>query len=66
MKTALNIPDDLVKRIDEYAAEKYINRTAAICVLISSALQGNDINKGLASMKDYAKILDKLDEETKA
>ena len=48
----INIPQDLLDRIDKYAAEKYINRTAAICVLLSNALQGNDINKSLAAFKD--------------
>lgn len=52
MRLNINIDDGLIKKVDEYAADKYINRTAAICVLLSNALQGNDINNGLASLKD--------------
>lgn len=55
MRINLNIDDELLAKIDEYAAEKYINRTAAICVLISDALQNNEVQKSvikIGSMKD--------------
>lgn len=55
MRINLNIDDELLTKIDEYAAEKYINRTAAICVLISDALQNNEVQKSvikIGSMKD--------------
>lgn len=52
MRLNIKVDDELIKKVDEYAADKYINRTAAICVLLSNALQGNDINKSLAALKD--------------
>lgn len=53
MRLNIKVDDELIKKVDEYAADKYINRTAAICVLLSNALQGNDINKSLAALKDF-------------
>lgn len=52
MRLNIKVDDELIKKVDEYAVDKYINRTAAICVLLSNALQGNDINKSLAALKD--------------
>jgi metal-responsive CopG/Arc/MetJ family transcriptional regulator len=62
MRVNINIDDELLSKIDDYAKDKYINRTSAICVLLSNALQGNDINKGLASLKDYRDMLVQLDQ----
>lgn len=58
MRLNIVVNDELVKKIDAYAADKYINRTSAICVLLSNALQGNDINKGLAALKDFKDLID--------
>lgn len=63
MRLNIKIDDELIKKVDEFAADKYINRTAAICVLLSNALQGNDINKGLAALKDFKEVLDNLDKD---
>lgn len=49
MKLSINIPDELLARIDVYAKETYINRTSAFCVLLTTALNGNDITRALAS-----------------
>lgn len=40
VRVNLNLSDDLVKEIDEYAKSLHITRTAAISVLCSNALQG--------------------------
>lgn len=58
MRINVNVDDELLARIDGFARDKYINRSAAICVLLSNALQGNDINKGLAALKDFKDLID--------
>lgn len=61
MRVNINIDDELLKKIDEYAAEKYINRTAAICVLISSSLQANDVQKAVVKMGDIKNLIETFD-----
>ena len=39
IKLACNIENALMKQIDEYAASLHITRTAAVSVLLSTALQ---------------------------
>lgn len=58
MRVNFNIDDELLKKIDDYANEKYINRTAAICVLLSTALQANDVQKAVVKMGNIQDILD--------
>lgn len=38
-KLVCNIDDALMKQLDEYAASLHITRTAAVAVLLSTALQ---------------------------
>lgn len=38
-KLVCNIDDALMKQVDEYAASLHITRTAAVAVLLSTALQ---------------------------
>ena len=42
MRLTMNVPDELMKRVDQYAEKNYINRTSAVCALLARALQGND------------------------
>lgn len=35
----INIPTPLLERVEEYAEKHYINKTSAICVLLSTALE---------------------------
>lgn len=58
MRVNFNIDDELLKKIDDYANEKYINRTAAICVLLSTALQANDVQKAVVKMGNIQDILE--------
>lgn len=39
-KIIMNIPVDLLKQLDDYAIKMNINRTSAVCVLLSTALAG--------------------------
>lgn len=38
MRLNINVPQDLIDRVDEYAENLSINRTSAVCVLLSQAL----------------------------
>lgn len=61
MKINFNIDDELLKKVDDFAAEKYINRTAAICVLISSALQANDIQNAVVKMGNMKEMFEEFE-----
>lgn len=37
-KININMPFDLLRKLDEYAEKNYITRTAAICMIISQFL----------------------------
>lgn len=65
MRVNLNIDDELLKKIDDYASEKYVNRTAAISVLLSTALQANDVQKAVVKMGDIRDFFDSLTTEDK-
>lgn len=55
----LNMPCDLVYRVDEYASNMNINRTSAICVLLNLALDSqkamNDLGQLLKLYQDEQK-----------
>ena len=55
----LNMPCDLVYRVDEYASNMNINRTSAICVLLNLALDGQK------AMNDLGQLLKLYQEEQK-
>lgn len=38
MRININIDDELLLKIDEYASRHFVNRTSAICMLISNSL----------------------------
>lgn len=49
VRVNMNVPSHLVEQVDVYAGKMHVNRTSAICVLLSQAL-------------NYEKSLDNLDE----
>lgn len=53
----LNMPCDLVYRVDEYASKMNINRTSAICVLLNLALDSQK------AMNDLGELLKMYQEE---
>lgn len=59
MRLNLNLDDELVKKIDAYAANNYINRTSAISVLLSKSLQQEDIQKAHVSIGRMADIMER-------
>ena len=48
----LNMPIELLTRLDNYATNMNINRTSAICVLINTALESRK------AMNDLSKLLE--------
>lgn len=54
-RISLNLPSDMVDKIDSYAKSMNINRTAAITVLCNQALEYSDIVSSLPSLLELAK-----------
>lgn len=42
-KITISIDKELIKKLDEYAKRHYIDRTSAICVLLSDALDEEEL-----------------------
>ena len=56
-KVQVNLDAFLVERVDDYAKTLHVNRTAAISVLLSRALQAEK------SLNDLGRLLDAYDAE---
>lgn len=46
----VNLPNDLINQVDDYADKMNINRTSAICVLLSQALKQEEVMSKLPDM----------------
>jgi len=55
-KVGLNIGDDLLAKIDSYADSLSINRSSAICVLVSQSLEYKDM---LIAMNNLPELMEK-------
>lgn len=51
-KVQMNLDEKLIKQVDEYAALLHVNRTAAVSVLLSRALQADKLAADLSDMMD--------------
>lgn len=60
-RLTMNMPDELMKRVDEYAEKNYVNRTSAVCVLLSKALQSDDYLNSIIKM---GSVLDNVGADT--
>lgn len=60
MRLNINIDDDLIQRVDDFAKENFINRTSAICILLSNALRSNDIQSSIIKMGQMQDMLNEL------
>lgn len=58
-RMVMNIPVDLLNQLDEYARKMNINRTSAVCVLLSQSLNGQK------AMTDLGELLRVYQEEQK-
>lgn len=59
----INLPAELIKKVDEYAETLYIPRTTAMTVLLNSALDSQramkDINELVIEMKKQQELEEK-------
>ena len=55
----INIDDELLLKIDEYASRHFVNRTSAICMLISNSLIADDNSHQLDDLKKFILNLQK-------
>lgn len=51
----VNLPNDLIDQVDSYAARMNINRTSAICVLLSQALKQEEVISRFPDMLNLLK-----------
>lgn len=58
-RMVMNIPVDLLSQLDEYASKMNINRTSAVCVLLSQSLSSQK------AMTDMGELLRVYQEEQK-
>lgn len=59
-KININIPVDTLSRIDEYAENMSINRTAAMLVLISQSLDTRDCMDSIKELTKKMKEVEKI------
>ena len=52
-RMGMNIPTELMDKLDEYADRMNISRTSAVCVLLSQSL---DTQKAMSSLGDLLKM----------
>lgn len=57
-KVGFNVSNDLLVKIDEYAKSLYINRSSAICVLVSQALEQK---KALDTLENIPNLIAELE-----
>lgn len=55
-KVQMNLDDQLIKQVDEYAATLHVNRTAAVSVLLSRALQADKLAADLSDLMDAYRV----------
>lgn len=53
VRVNLNLPKNLVRQVDEYASSMNVNRTSAVCVLISQAINSQ---KAVNDLSELLKI----------
>lgn len=65
MKVSINVPEDLVKRIDDYAAKHSLSRSAAISFAVTDFLDGRQMLEKLPDflekMQAMSDMLDGMD-----
>ena len=55
-KVQMNLDEQLIKQVDEYAATLHVNRTAAVSVLLSRALQADKLAADLSDLMDAYRV----------
>lgn len=52
MKMSISMPDELLKKLDDYADENYMTRSGAISMMVNNYLDSREITKNLQAMTD--------------
>lgn len=68
MKIQMSLNDDLVKRVDKFAKENYLSRSAVVSISLNQYLNANEMTTAIREMAlSMRKIADtgEIDEETK-
>lgn len=61
-RMVMNIPVDLLSQLDEYASKMNINRTSAVCVLLSQSLSSQ---KAMTDLGELLRVYqEKKDKQT--
>lgn len=53
-RMTINLPTELVNRIEDYAVKFYVNRTTAMTILLNNAL---DTSKAIGDMNELVKFI---------
>ena len=63
----INVPSSLMQRLDDYADSMNINRTSAVAVLLTQALDNQKALNSLNSLSELIKVVDeqKISEQLK-
>ena len=67
MRVNFNVPDELIARLDEYAKENYISRSAVMCQACDNFLMAKQAKQLFAQMTQTMKVIaekGEIDEET--
>lgn len=67
IKVGITLDEDLLRRVDDYAEENYLNRSSLISLATTQFLNASDVTKAVCDMAfSMRKIADtgKLDDET--
>lgn len=57
MRINVTMPDDLIKRLDEYAHENHVSRSALICMSSSQFLMAHEVRGMLREIKNAMKSI---------
>lgn len=68
MRVNMNVPDELIKRLDEYSKANYLTRSAVMCQACDQYLTAQEVKKLFKQMTETMKRLaekTEIDEQTK-
>lgn len=69
MRINVTMPEDLISRLDEYAQENHVSRSALICMASSQFLMAHEMRSTLReiknAMKSIAETKDLTEEQSK-
>ncbi len=64
-RIGMNIPTELIEKLDEYADRMNINRTSAVCVLLSQSLDSQKAMNSLAELLELYQVEQSKEKESR-